>query len=262
MMNYIFLATILALIVWSVAADRKDFTKVQEADEANRLKFYKSWFIKSWIFGALGLIGLAATGTLKNLWSPDFINFGLSKVLAASSIDMPSFIGGYAMGALILLGFVAWSFHRAAQKKLSDKEIEHICAKILPGDTAAMIPRNKTERKWGTWLSIAAGINEELLFRGLLLSVLVGILGASNVILAAILAAILFGAAHAYQGITGVLATTLTGGFLMLAYLYTGNIFLPMLIHFLADFRSLTINSLIFEKAGLFLLSKKSAETR
>jgi membrane protease YdiL (CAAX protease family) len=256
MMNYIFLTIILVLIAQGMVADRKDFVKFQKADEAGRLKFYKSWFIKSWIFGAVGLVGLVATGSLKNLWSPDFVNFGLSKLLAAGDIDIPSFIGGYVTGALILLGFVVWSFYRASRKKLSDKEIEQICTKVLPGNTAAMIPRNKTERKWGTLLSLAAGINEELLFRCLLLSILLGIPGIDNIILAASLATLLFGAPHAYQGITGVLASTLLGGFLMLVYLYTGNIFPPMLIHFLMDFRSLTINSLIFEKAGLFLADK------
>jgi membrane protease YdiL (CAAX protease family) len=241
MLSYIFLLIILALVVWGIVSDKKDFARFKHASGQNRLKFYQNWFKKSWIFGVIGLSGLIATGAIENLWAVD------SEVGIGSSI-WTDFVSGFAYG--IIGGLCLIILFRATQRKFSDGKSKQIRAQASSiGDMLAMVPCNKTERKWGTLLAVAAGFNEEILFRALLLSILVGILGTANVLIAAVIAVMLFGLMHSYQGITGKLTSMLTGGILMAAYLCTGNIFVPILIHFLIDFQSLTISSLVFERA-------------
>jgi membrane protease YdiL (CAAX protease family) len=51
--------------------------------------------------------------------------------------------------------------------------------------------------------------------------------------------AIVFGWAHLYQGLTGVLATGALGGLLAILYAATGSLLLPVLLHALLDLRVL-----------------------
>ncbi|MBO0746110.1 MAG: CPBP family intramembrane metalloprotease, partial [Candidatus Dormibacteraeota bacterium] len=86
-------------------------------------------------------------------------------------------------------------------------------------------------------LSITAGICEELLFRGLLPALLAALLHEPSPWLVILLAAAAFGAAHAYQGVTGVVVTAILGAVLGFIYLGTGSLFLVMVLHALIDAR-------------------------
>jgi len=80
-------------------------------------------------------------------------------------------------------------------------------------------------------VSLLAGVGEELLFRGVIQGGLSGLLGPW---LALILASVLFGAMHALTRAYFIIAT-LMGFYLGLIYLWTGNLLIPILIHFLYD---------------------------
>lgn len=80
-------------------------------------------------------------------------------------------------------------------------------------------------------VALLAGVGEELLFRGVIQGGLDGVLGAWP---ALILASVLFGAMHALSRAYFVVAT-LMGLYMGLAYLWTGNLLIPVLIHFLYD---------------------------
>lgn len=80
-------------------------------------------------------------------------------------------------------------------------------------------------------VALMAGISEELLFRGVIqggLSDVLGLLGALAV------ASLLFGLAHAVTRIY-FLMTCLMGLYLGWLYLATGNLLVPVLVHFLYD---------------------------
>jgi membrane protease YdiL (CAAX protease family) len=95
-----------------------------------------------------------------------------------------------------------------------------------------MMPRSDLEARWFNGLSITAGICEELLYRGYLL----WYLGAWLPWLPAILiAALIFGFGHAYQGPRGIALTTLVGLLMSAIYLGTGSLFLSMTFLALMD---------------------------
>mgnify|MGYP006283739743 CR=1 FL=1 len=80
-------------------------------------------------------------------------------------------------------------------------------------------------------VALAAGIGEELLFRGVIQD---GLSGAAGPGIALLVASLLFGLAHAITPAYFVLAS-LMGLYLGGIYLATGNLLVPILVHFLYD---------------------------
>lgn len=80
-------------------------------------------------------------------------------------------------------------------------------------------------------VSLLAGVGEELLFRGVIQGGLEGVLGPWP---ALVLASLLFGVMHALTRAYFVIAT-LMGFYLGWIYMTTGNLLIPILIHFLYD---------------------------
>ena len=83
-----------------------------------------------------------------------------------------------------------------------------------------------------------AAFIEEMFFRGYLFNRITDLAGTQRIgILIALMGtSLLFGAAHAYQGISGVVDTALAGLLLGLLYLYAGrNLWLPILTHGVID---------------------------
>ena len=111
------------------------------------------------------------------------------------------------------------------------------------GDIQALIPRNTAEVRLGALLSLNAGVVEELVFRLAVPALLYGAFGSA--VLALVTSALLFGALHAYQGPLGIAGTTVVGAFLLLLYVATGSILVPIVVHVLIDLRSFVLIPLI-----------------
>jgi len=118
--------------------------------------------------------------------------------------------------------------------------------KVIPGHAAvaALLPSTSAERRVAVAVAVTAGICEEVLYRGLLIALAIDLLGLS-VIPAAVLAVAVFAAAHAYQGLSGVLATGLLGAVLAGLYVSTGSLLLPIIVHVLVDLRGLVLVPLV-----------------
>lgn len=84
---------------------------------------------------------------------------------------------------------------------------------------------------WALPLSLLAGIGEELLFRGVIQTVLTDWINAP---IAIIVTALVFGLAHAITRAYFVMAC-LMGVYMGLVFLWSGNLLLPILIHALYD---------------------------
>lgn len=82
-------------------------------------------------------------------------------------------------------------------------------------------------------ISFQAGVLEELFFRGIIQSNISNSLFPYSGV---IITAILFGMAHLYQGIRGIINTFILGLILSLSYKITGNLMIPILGHFLGNF--------------------------
>jgi uncharacterized protein len=104
-----------------------------------------------------------------------------------------------------------------------------------------ILPKTAEERRWFVLVAITAGVCEEILYRGFLihyfreLPVSIGVIGAL------ILSSCVFGFAHLYQGVVGIVQTTILGAIFGLIFIVTGSLVLPMVLHALIDLRILLI---------------------
>ena len=88
-------------------------------------------------------------------------------------------------------------------------------------------------------LSLSAGVSEELYFR-LFVPLLVASVSGSA-LAGFVVATLLFGAVHRYQGLRGVIATTIGGAVLTFVYLATGALWVAMLFHIVIDLNALVV---------------------
>lgn len=105
----------------------------------------------------------------------------------------------------------------------------------LIGDTVFLVPRTPQERLWVGAIALGAGTSEELLYRGLLPALAVGV--GVPVAVAVTTQAALFGLAHRYQGWQGVGYTALLGLLLGIVVVSTGSLLVPIFLHIMIDLR-------------------------
>ena len=100
------------------------------------------------------------------------------------------------------------------------------------GDMRHLLPKTRRELHRFYVVGVTAGICEEILWRGVLLWYLQQLMPMWAAVL---LATLWFGVAHAYQGAGFIPRVTLVGAVLMMLYLLTGSLLLPILLHIAID---------------------------
>ncbi len=102
----------------------------------------------------------------------------------------------------------------------------------------ALLPRTRRERVTFVLLSLVAGLGEEVAYRGYAITALAAVLGPVG---AAVLSSVSFGVMHAYQGVLGVVRTTVLGGLLAWGFLASGSLWPPIAAHALIDILAGTV---------------------
>jgi len=105
---------------------------------------------------------------------------------------------------------------------------------------SALIPRTPRERRFFVAIAVTAGVTEELAYRAFLIAYIAWILHADDWTVAAIIAGVIFGLVHAYQGWKGVLQTGLLGILFGVIYPSVGLVAL-MVVNTLIDLRLLLL---------------------
>ena len=96
-----------------------------------------------------------------------------------------------------------------------------------------LLPRSGVERAAFVLLSIAAGVFEELAFRGFLIPALRMV--TDSTVLAVVLSSVAFGMMHGYQSIGGAARAATLGAVLAVPFLATGSLIPSMAAHALYD---------------------------
>lgn len=235
-------ALVALLVLLTIRALRKDRREYQQFKRyrgtIRRQRMYRKWLIDSFrTFGGTGVVVLLLAGNQVPLLLADVNSTGW--VAAARTAFAASEVAvAVVTGILVLLvGGMLLAIYAA----------RHIGEVPAVGDIQALLPRNRAELRYGALLSVNAGVVEELLFR---LALPALIYGATANAAAAILGSLaVFGALHVYQGVAGVVGSTIVGGLLMFVYLATGSILAAMAVHALIDLRSLVLIPVVVYKA-------------
>jgi len=98
--------------------------------------------------------------------------------------------------------------------------------------TWALLPVSDREHRWFRALAVTAGSCEELLYRGFLIPYCAAFVGES---LGILLAAVVFGLGHFYQGARGVVKTFFVGVAAGLLYVKTESLLWPVILHVALD---------------------------
>jgi len=225
-MTMISLFTLVALLTLMIRHSRGtslDYANLKVArTTSERCAFYSRRLLKSAkLFGVGGLVLLICSGGLTA-----FLRFPDTFEPAARWAREQDWIGVVGFGDLphlvfpVMVGMSLTALVAVLRPK----------AKVVTiGDIGAILPRNGREIGWGALISLNAGISEELCFRVAVPFSLTMVLG--NALFAFVMSTVLFGLLHRYQGIIGIVFTTLIGGVLAIQYLATGNLLLVMVMH-------------------------------
>ncbi len=148
---------------------------------------------------------------------------------------------GFALG--ITVGALAALILRPLVVARSPKAAESLRKSF--GRLEVFLPGTAQQLRWSLLLSVFAGVFEELAYRGYLMAYFGNWLGPWGALAAS---SVLFGLAHTYQGLSGVLATGLVGALFGWVYLETGSLLLPMLLHAALDVSSMVTAWLVLRR--------------
>jgi membrane protease YdiL (CAAX protease family) len=109
--------------------------------------------------------------------------------------------------------------------------------------SSILLPTTATERKWFAISAITAGICEELLYRGFLMSYIPTIfpMFARQFVIISIISGLVYGLSRAYLGFRGITQTALTGFSFAIVYFLSGSLIPAMVVHVLVELRMMIL---------------------
>lgn len=212
--TFILLVIIIGYPIW-------DYYYMKSGDFSNRSKMYTILIIPQWIL--IGILFFYWYMTNRN-WGNLFI---IEPILPLQTEDLKNFgIGVLSMIGILVL-FLLFS------KNLKGKVLKWVQEQTE--SIQFMLPITMKERLLFVFVAFTAGFCEEVIFRGVMLYVFEHLPIYFSPIMMIIIAGVLFGIVHAYQGWKGIMVTGYLGGILFYIYIATGNLWICILIHFLVD---------------------------
>jgi membrane protease YdiL (CAAX protease family) len=207
-------------------------------DENTRLRLYRGSILSGWLSALIPILFLLVThrnigeiGLRLPAFSPD----GINRVFAVIVLIIAA-----ALLALMLYQIIgclcSTKYKSAADAQIREQiEAERAAGKCF---LSLIIPATVREKRAFAFLSLTAGICEELTIRGLLFCLLYSLFPALSAYIILVITSVFFGALHAYQGVSGAVKTSLLGIALGALYLATGSLIPGILLHFIMDLSS------------------------
>ena len=204
----------------------------------SRSALYWFWVAKgAALFVVPSLIILALLGALPTLaampmaFAQAASSMGLSPGAAGRDpVFLATVVGGLVGGALLGAAIARWRMARRRRP-------------WMLGNLTSVLPARRSDLPAACAVAIGAGVSEELFFR-LTLPLLFALLTGSALIGFA-LSALLFAAAHRYQGVTGMAASTALAAIFTGFYWMTGSLWMTMALHALVDLNGLVVRPLV-----------------
>lgn len=211
--QWVMLALIMAMVGYSLWESDKSKKAVLDGSKT-KLKMYKETVIFLWA-PTIVLLALTTFGTI----DPDDLGIRWQGSFANMLGGLFIFIIASAMAYHII------TVKNSDEKRAQLKKEMHVHNWMMPADIQ--------ELRWFTLgVSLAAGICEELLFRGFLLSTLTEV---TDLVGSIVTTSVMFGLCHVYQGWSNVIRTSILGLIMCAAYLLSDSILIAIALHALID---------------------------
>lgn len=232
-MHIIFLIVLVVLgtIMPIIDAQRTKKLLAKPITESVRMKFYVEAIVMGWsvlavsvIFGffaevGFGDIGLRGLRFEYNLW------FTIIVCVLCGLLFLDR--------AYKIIGYITSEKFRAAMHESVLSGMEKNPKSV---ESMLLNPRSKKEKIGFSFVSLTAGICEEIVYRGFLFFLLQTVFPDLHIAFVVLIAMAIFGVGHIYQGVGGILKTAVVGGVFGCLYLATGSLILPIIFHFVVDF--------------------------
>lgn len=167
---------------------------------------------------------------------------GLCAVAAAQSNAMSFHIKFVVYDALIGAAIALVLVAAAA------KGIQRAKPDVLERRRKLQWPENGAQWRWAMLISVAAGVGEELVYRGTLYQLMLRV--TSSIVASVAICVVLFALAHQAHGRRAVLAVGYIGLVFHVLYLATGNLLVTIVLHTLYD---MGILSVMYLRRGMFV---------
>lgn len=158
-------------------------------------------------------------------------------LLAGHEFGALGLVSGFSGWAWLALGlglgatvFMIWQMSRVMK---SPEDLQKLRDSM--GNLKAIAPQSPTEHRTFVAVSVTAGVCEEILYRGILMTVLTSVVGLWP---AVALSSVVFGMGHIYQGFTGLIKTTLIGLVMALLTVFSGSLLVAIVLHTVIDLTS------------------------
>jgi CAAX protease family protein len=210
---------LLVLPVWGWL----DMRRLKRGDSAIGLTHsYVTTIVTMWLLALVSAILVPASA----LWMPP------PGLAASTNLDVVPSVALVGVTVGMLIGLLVPVFLGRLKPQALARQMEPI---------RFLLPVTTSQRWLFVLVCLTAGIAEEWIYRGFVLHFLVAELPQLNAWLLVVVAAAMFGIAHAYQGKTGTILTSVLGLLFTLLYIGSGNLLLPMVLHTLIDLRILLL---------------------
>ncbi len=204
--------------------------KNKQITQERRIKLYKSNILWGWAqtFACIAVL---------LIFHRSFRTIGFKMPVGISDdVNLIFAIATYIVsgGLLILLLYQILMFIYSEKYRIEIGKVME--RKVTTSGEDIMIPRKKAEKRWFALCSVTAAVGEEIVYRGFLFYILASVFPSISNYIVLIVASAIFGVAHIYQGMVGIVKTALIGFMLGALYLVTGSLVPSIILHFVIDF--------------------------
>lgn len=141
----------------------------------------------------------------------------------------------FVVALLYLLIILYYYIGYHMSDKIRDTLIQAKEKELSKAGFSEIIPITKKEKKIWNYVSLTAGITEEIIYRGFLIFAFSYLFPNYSIWLIILFSSLLFGLAHTYQGVSGVVKTTIVGALFSMLYIGLNSILPIIIFHFLID---------------------------
>jgi membrane protease YdiL (CAAX protease family) len=195
----------------------------------HKLTYYSQCLLELWV-PAVILLVLILTGTV-DFSATGLRWFKLANAAAPLWLSITILALSILAIAYLILDILRYRTNPAYRNLVNSK----IQQAEQPAFVEHMQPKTRTEKRLFLAVSLSAGVLEEVLYRGFLITTLSSGSLALNIWIAVIIAAVLFGMGHLYQGLSGMLKTSIIGLIMGIIFAATGSIITCIILHIIID---------------------------
>ncbi|OIJ16522.1 CAAX protease [Anaerobacillus alkalidiazotrophicus] len=233
-MEFAFWLVIIFALLYEPIVGYFDFRKFKldvKTNEKARIKYYINSIIGLWVPTIFILLLVAFTDLT-------YTNIGLTMPTINTEVFGPVITySAFGIALLYLFGIFYYLIGYRYSVKIRNKLLQVKEKELGKAEFSEILPTTKKEKKLWNYVSITAGVTEEIIYRGFLIFALAFLFPNFSIWLIILLASLLFGLAHTYQGlITGILRTTVLGIIFSILYIGLGSILPLIVFHFLIDY--------------------------